>query len=204
MKLNELGFSTPELLDRLLTVLESEILPLTRQEVARGNKIFGAAILHKADLSTVIVGSNNETANPLWHGEVHTIKLKYEDPTARAVAPEACLFLSTHEPCTMCLSAIAWGGYDNFFYLFSHEDSRDAFAIPHDLRILQELFGLPPGGYARENAFFSGYSIRELVESCPEPARSAFRARVAAIVAAYDTLSETYQAGKADNDIPLN
>jgi tRNA(Arg) A34 adenosine deaminase TadA len=204
MKLNELTQTTAQLLDRLLAVMEAEIVPLTKQEVARGNKIFGAAILRKADLSTVIAGSNNETANPLWHGEVHTIKLKYDDPAARAVPPGDCLFLSTHEPCTMCLSAIAWGGYDNFFYLFSHEDSRDAFAIPHDLRILQELFRLPPGGYARENAFFSGYSIRDLVDACPPAEQAAFRARIAALVDAYDALSAAYQASKGENDIPLN
>ncbi len=44
----------------------------------------------------------------------------------------------------MCLSpAITWAGFDNFYYFFTHEDLRDAFAIPHDLKILEG--GLPAG-----------------------------------------------------------
>jgi tRNA(Arg) A34 adenosine deaminase TadA len=34
----------------------------------------------------------------------------------------------------MCMSAITWAGFDNFYYFYSHEDSRDSFAIPHDLK----------------------------------------------------------------------
>ena len=62
----------------------------------------------------------------------------------------ACLFLSTHEPCSLCLSAITWAGFDNFHYLFGYVDTRDAFNIPHDLRILSEVFRIENGDYARE------------------------------------------------------
>ena len=43
-----------------------------------------------------------------------------------------------------------WGGYDNFIYLFSYEDSRDSFNIGHDLKILKQVFKHDPGGYARQ------------------------------------------------------
>ena len=69
-----------KLIDRLLDLMENEIVPLTRVEVKKGNKIFGAGIIRKDDLATVVIGSNNETENPLWHAEVHTIKLLYEMP----------------------------------------------------------------------------------------------------------------------------
>ena len=36
------------LIQRLLAVVEQDIVPLTRQGVRTGNKIFGAAILRKA------------------------------------------------------------------------------------------------------------------------------------------------------------
>ena len=68
----------PNLMDRLLTVMEMEIIPLTREGVRQGNKVFGAAMLKKSDLSTIIAGTNHETENPLWHGEIYTINQYYE------------------------------------------------------------------------------------------------------------------------------
>ena len=71
---------TAALVTRLLDVIETDIAARTRQGVAGGNKLFGAAILRKSDLSLVIAETNNETENPLWHGEMHAIKRFYELP----------------------------------------------------------------------------------------------------------------------------
>ena len=54
---------------RLLDVIEQEILPKTQLGVKAGNKAFGTAILRKVDLSLVIAAANQETINPLFHGE---------------------------------------------------------------------------------------------------------------------------------------
>ena len=70
------------LLEKLIDVIERGILPLTEKGVAAGNKIFGAALLRKSDLSLVLAETNNETENPLWHGEIHTLKRFYELPEA--------------------------------------------------------------------------------------------------------------------------
>ncbi len=192
------------LIDRMLQTIEDDIVPLTRDGVAAGNKVFGAAILRKSDLSLVIAGTNNETENPLWHGEVHTLKLLYEMPRAQRPAPAECLFLSTHEPCSMCLSAITWAGYDNFHYLFSHENSRDDFAIPHDLRILKEVFRLDPGGYAKSNAYWTSAGLVELIAACEPDDRAGYLARVDALKRVYAEMSETYQANKTGTEIPLS
>jgi len=185
------------LANRLLDVIETDILPLTRTGVARGDKVFGAAILRKSDFSLVIAGTNAETVNPLWHGEVHTLKQFYE--MADTPPTNELVFLSTHEPCTMCMSAITWAGFDNYAYFFSHEDSRDGFGIPHDLKIMKELYGLDAGGYHRENAFFKATAIADMIGEDAD-----MKARAARINAAYAELSDAYQAGKSGNDIPLN
>ncbi len=184
---------------RLLDVIDLDVLPLTEAGVAAGNKVFGAAILRKSDLSLVLAGTNDETTNPLWHGEVHTLTQFYALPEHPPTSD--LLFISTHEPCTMCMSAITWAGFDNFYYFFSHEDSRDSFAIPHDLRILREVFGLEPGGYRRANAFWTAYSIPALVDAQDDPE---LRAQQARITERYAALSQQYQDTKGNNDIPLS
>jgi tRNA(Arg) A34 adenosine deaminase TadA len=192
------------LIDRLFDVIEHDIVPKTAAGVAKGNKLFGAAILRKNDLSLVLAETNNETENPLWHGEVHCLKRFYELPKADRPDTRDCIFLATHEPCSLCLSAITWTGFDNFYYLFSHEDSRDSFAIPHDLRILKEVFTLDPGGYNAENAYWKSFSLRKLVRELPPEERERLEARAEQISAVYDRLSDAYQSGKGGNDIPLN
>jgi len=192
------------LIERLLDVMEHDIVPKTAAGVAAGNKLFGAAILRKDDLSLVVAETNNEIENPLWHGEMHALKRFYELPADARPATRDCIFLSTHEPCSLCLSAITWAGFDNFWYLFSHQDSRDAFAIPHDLRILKEVFRLEPGGYAAKNAFWTAHGLRAEINRLPKARADAFHARLDAVKAAYEALSEAYQSGKAGNEIPLN
>lgn len=110
---------TTRLLQRFLDVIEHDIVPKTARGVAAGNKLFGAAILRKSDLSLVIAETNNETENPLWHGEMHAIKKFFELPEDQRPATKDCIFLTTHEPCSLCLSGITWAGFDNFYYLSS-------------------------------------------------------------------------------------
>ena len=198
------GTSQTELLDTLFSVLENDVLPKTRSGVAAGNKVFGAAILHKSDHALVIAETNNEMENPLWHGEVHCLKRFYEMPADQRPATSDLIFLSTHEPCSMCLSAITWAGFDNFYYFFSYEDSRDAFAIPHDLKIMQEVFTLKDGEYNKSNAFWDSHSMMGMIAELPKDQQAAYLARAQAISDQYDQLSTQYQDTKSDNDIPLN
>ena len=204
---------TSALVIRLLDVIELDIAAKTRQGVAGGNKLFGAAILRKADLSVVIAETNNETENPLWHGEIHAIKRFYELPADQRPTTKDCLFLATHEPCSLCLSGITWSGFDNFYFLFSHEDTRDSFGIPHDIAILKEVFAVPDPGtasvspdrplYNRANEFWHSHDIKQMIASLDECDREPLAARLEAISDFYDDVSELYQQAKGSKGIPL-
>jgi tRNA(Arg) A34 adenosine deaminase TadA len=189
---------------RCLDVIEHDVVPLTRVGVAVGNKVFGAAILRKSDLSLVVAGTNAEIENPLHHGEIATLNAFYAMPAADRLSTGDCVFVSTHEPCSLCLSAITWAGFDNFYYFFGYEDTRDAFNIPHDLKILQAVFKVEDGDYARKNAFWECQDLIALASEINDTDKPAREAQVARIRAAYDELSKTYQASKTDNDIPLS
>lgn len=200
-------------ISRLLDVIEHDIIPKTAKGVAAGNKLFGAAILKKSDLSVVIAETNNETENPLWHGEMHAIKRFYELPADTRPAPQDCVFVTTHEPCSLCLSGITWAGFDNFYYLFSHQDSRDSFAIPYDIQILQAIYAVPDPQtaaaspdrplYNATNSFFTSYGIQALIGSLDRTHKEELLARVEDISGAYSDLSSIYQRDKGHKGIPL-
>ena len=204
---------TADFLGRLLDVIEQDLIGLTRTRVAGGNKIFGAAILRKSDLSVVVAEVNNETENPLWHGEMHAIKKFYELPAEARPNSKDCVFLATHEPCSLCLSGITWSGFDNFHYLFAYEDTRDAFGIPHDIRILREVYAVPDPDrdavpaerplYNRSNAFWESHGIPQMIAGLDRSGREMLTGRMDDIRAAYVYISDGYQAGKGNKGIPL-
>lgn len=205
---------TPKLLGRLLDVIELDIAPKTRVGVEEGNKLFGAAILLKSDLSLIVAETNNETENPLWHGEMHAIKRFYELPRGSRPDPKDCLFLATHEPCSLCLSGITWSGFDNFYFLFSHQDSADSFAIPYDIDILKSVYAVPdpdrdapaPGRdlYNRSNQFFTSHDMSKMIAGLDRGSKERLTARVDDITALYADLSAIYQRSKGKAGIPLS
>jgi|TARA_B110000438_G_scaffold22923_1_gene20865 tRNA(Arg) A34 adenosine deaminase TadA len=194
---------TEKLLERSLDIFTKEILPLTEKGVSEGNKIFGAAILKKKDLSLVVAGSNNETENPIWHGETHTLKKFYEINKNSRPREKDCIFLCSHEPCSLCLSAITFSGFDNFYYLFPYKITNNEFSIPHDLKILKEVFKVNNGEYNRENLYWKSNSIKMLIEKLSTLKKKKFMSQLEEIKKSYINLSNKYQASKNENFIPL-
>jgi len=194
---------TEILLDNFLDVFNNNILPLTSKGVDSGNKIFGAAIIKKDNYSLVVAGSNNEMENPLWHGETHTLKKFYEIDKKIRPGEKNCIFLSSHEPCSLCLSAITFSGFDNFYYLFPYVSTSEEFSIPHDLNILKEVFNINDGNYIKNNSYWKSYSINSLINKLEDSKKKKFKDSFNKIKKNYIDLSNKYQTSKENNSIPL-
>ena len=188
----------------LILKILNDIIQSTKISISKGNKIFGAAILNKKDLSTVVIGTNNEIVNPLYHGEISTINEYFNSNLNKKIQPSNCIFLSTHEPCSLCLSAITWSGFDNIYYFFPYNKTKEFFNIPHDINILKEIFKLDKGDYNRVNSYWKSYSIIEEIKKLDDSEQFNFENNIKKIYQEYSKLSKLYQENKHKNLIPLN
>jgi tRNA(Arg) A34 adenosine deaminase TadA len=194
-----------------LQAVEQSIIPLTRKGVRSGCKLFGAAILTRADLKILTTATNNERVSPLFHGEIACIQqfftVDYPESSTRPDPAKDCIFFATHEPCSLCLSGITWSGFNEFYYLFTYEDSRDLFSIPYDIDILEQVFRVQGEEteeqakrrplYNRKNKFFTARSVEDVIESIQdEEQRRDLIAEMKRVKGLYNALSETYQEGK--------
>ena len=186
--------------NRILDIFINDLIPQTRLAVKKGNKVFGAFIIKKSDLSLLITGTNNEIANPLYHGEISAL---FNFFGSKKLNPKDYYFISSHEPCSLCLSAITWGGFDNFYYFFPYADTKLSFNIPHDLNILKEVFHINEGEYKKNNKYWKSFSIIEEIKKFEDPNNPFFKEKIDKIKLLYAELSAEYQNTKISNDIPL-
>jgi len=192
--------ATPEELLQMLLVIKEDILPLTEKEVSNGNKVFGAAIL-SSDLQCIFCDTNTETECPIFHGEVKTI-VKWSEvtpPSQRGPIAQSSIFLSTHEPCCMCISLILWAGFTKVYYFFGYNITKDQ-GIPHDIQTMHELWGTPT--YRKQNKYLSTASIMDLIRDVPS--ENEYKPRLLLLqnelLDTYDKLSKKYHTEKSSNE----
>mmetsp|Transcript_15932 Transcript_15932/g.22696 ORF Transcript_15932/g.22696 Transcript_15932/m.22696 type:complete len:147 (+) Transcript_15932:19-459(+) len=103
----ELTASLQEI-SKLLAVIDEKIVCKTREGIRQGNKVFGAALLDK-EFNFILAETNNEIKNPLFHGEVNLINewSKMTSACDRGSIAQDAIFLSTHEPCCMCIRYVS-------------------------------------------------------------------------------------------------
>ena len=185
----------------LLNIFICNLIPETKLSVSKGNKIFGAFILKKLDSSLVVTGTNNETVNPLYHGEISAILNFFK---LKNLNPKDFFFISSHEPCSLCLSAITWSGFDNFYYFFPHQETKKDFNIPHDLNILKEVFNIKNGKYNKNNEYWQSHSIIKKINHLENEKKDKLLTKIKLIKEFYVNQSFKYQVNKLSNNIPLN
>lgn len=133
--------ATSEQLMQMLQCIENEILPKTERSVYNhGNKVFGAAILDK-NFKCIFADTNTETECPIFHGEVKCIYAWSQATPAkdRGHIAQSSIFLSTHEPCCMCISSILWAVVQYsllFLSLYYHIKPRDTTRYKYNARIM--------------------------------------------------------------------
>lgn len=205
--------SAQALLSAFCSCITRDIYPLSAQSVSEGSKLFGAAILRKSDLSVVIADTNQEGdkvgGSPIWHGETWTIKRFFDIPKEQRPEVKECLFLTTHEPCSLCLSAITWAGFDNFTYMFTYEDTDELFDIRGDLDVFEHVFYRNEGQTAQQatqeraqvrpeyklrNKYFVALSFAELVATVKNlDDQHAWARKVEEVKRTYGSLSPEYR-----------
>ena len=186
--------------DKVLDIFIHNLIPETTMAVGKGNKIFGAFIIKKSDLSLLVTGTNNEITNPLYHGEISAL---FNFFGTKKLNPNDYYFISSHEPCSLCLSAITWSGFDNFYYFFPYADTKSNFNIPHDLSILKEVFHINEGKYQKENKYWQSFSIIDEIKDNKDLNNHIFIEKIEKIKLLYEELSVEYQNTKVSNNIPL-
>ena len=184
----------------IVDIIIDTLIPETKIAVQKGNKIFGAFVVKKSDLSFVITGTNNEITNPLYHGEISALFNFFK---SKNLNPKDYYFISSHEPCSLCLSAITWSGFDNFYYFFSYKETDSTFRIPHDLNILQEVFKIKDGEYSKNNSYWKSFSIIDQINENQDSNNHHLIKKIDKIKQLYADLSTQYQNAKISNNIPL-
>ena len=178
-EVTKLAHDPSVIVSAFLKLAETQIIPKLRESVAAGNPPFGAAISTQEHLKPVTVSTNHCRDSPLLHGETNCIREFFLNPKDSRPEPCNSVFFSTHQPCPLCLSGLAWTRFPIIYYLFTYEDTNNLLGISGEIDILEEVFRVRAPGdtdetlrarplYNKRNKLFSTVSISELIDEIPD------------------------------------
>ena len=174
-----------KLFNRLMDVIEYDVAPLTRKRVAIGCKVFGAAVLRKDDLSP-------SSPKPIWRRFPALARRSLRHQAILGVAgPSRPQGLHFHRHASALLHVRVGHRVERLpelFYLFGYENTSKDFHIPHDQKMIRELFHCTSP--AEDSSYYTSRPIMGLCDT-PEAA-----ARFERIKNLYAELSAVYQAGE--------
>ena len=84
----------------------------------------------------------------------------------------------------------------------NHQTNED-FKIPHDLKILKEIFNISNGKYNTNNFYWTSYNLNKLINKLPKNEQKEMKVNFNNIKFKYKNLSNKYQLNKKNNKIPL-
>eukprot|EP00775_Hariotina_reticulata_P007558 gene7558-7766_t len=189
---------------------EGSAYDATKDTVDKGNSPFGAAILanQPEDGYPLLHADANKVqtaGTPTAHGEISTINSyfsKYPDASQR-VPPSDTIFLSTHQPCSMCSSGLAFGGFRRVFYGFDfgmQVNGGEGAGDILDVTVIEEVFNTECGLINHTNGMYTIVPVRAMLLMQPCDANAtiavalkAAQARYAGIVEKYKQLGRTFQ-----------
>lgn len=199
--------NTTSLLFSLLQVVQESIAPVTKEAIQLGNPLFGAAVLARDSLRPLTIATNNGTVSPLLHGELNCIQkfftVTYPKASCRPNPANDTIFLATHEPCSLCMSAIAWAGFHDFYYLFTHQETADLFGFGDDIDVLEQVFRVQGHEtqeqvaqrdlYNRENKYFTSRSIALLIDKVDnQTEKDTLKARMQEVKQMYNEMHQEW------------
>ena len=115
----------------------------------------------------------------------------------RGPKAQSGIFLSTHEPCCMCISSILWTGFQRIFYFLPYETTT-AQGIPHDINTMHELWGV--NSYRKQNKYFASACIQKIIEDMEESGeKKDLQEQAERLLLRYNELSQKYHKEKTDN-----
>ena len=118
-------------------------------------------------------------------------------PASRGPVAKSSIFLSTHEPCCMCISGITWTGFERVFYFFPYEITSEQ-GIPHDMNIMHELWGVK--SYRKQNQFCNTANLMEMIRNLEESEHKNELIKIQnRLIEKYAELSEKYHSEKEQN-----